>query len=274
MRNLPAFLRPKRLGAGLLLLLLALGLGAPVVRADPPAPGNDPTGGPGGQPPTGPSTDTSVGYSSIVIGHPPSREYSFLSGMTSGTVVVIPFAFDSVGPTYTLTNANLLLVSGNGTADRADLSLQVFSALPTSLALPSALTTLASPGGLVPNRLGVSLFYPDSTPTFTAGTTYYLSVTYRGTENLDWDRTSGDLYGYSYTAENPVTAAYIEGTPLVYHVITAAGVSSFYDNMGGFSITATPVTASAIPEPAATAALVAGAILVAALRLRRRRTCE
>lgn len=241
-----------------------------------------------------------AGYGALADRSPPGILSSFATNMQSDTIFVIPFSIYEAGNgTYTLNSLYLDLYTGSGTSGSgpapdpnnpagggpggpgpggvsstplSGFSLQVFSTLPSSLSLPTPLLSFVSDqptGGPSSAALGFD-FFADATPTFTAGTIYYLTLRYAGTTSsgMNWNKTSADSYSYSYPGDIPVTSAVAEGTPLVYYKITSGGVQGYYDQVGGFLINANALTA--IPEPAASTALAAGAVLGAVLWMRRR----
>lgn len=242
-----------------------------------------------------------VGHNEIVLNTAPGEVNPFATNMTSDTVFVIPFSmYSSASGTYTLNSLNLDLrvgvevsgepPSGSGgpggsgppggggpsgeiSTPFSGLSLHVLSTLPTSLTLPAPLVSFshATPAAGPTLTPMAYTFQANSTPTFTAGATYYLTVSYSGPSSatMEWGKTTADSYGYAYPGDLPITSIVPLGTPLVYYKITSGGVQNFYDNVGGFSITANDLTA--IPEPAASATAAAGAILAAILWVRRRR---
>ncbi|HWA84910.1 MAG TPA: hypothetical protein VG710_01695 [Opitutus sp.] len=265
--------RLKRLGAGLLFLLTTI---AAASRAF-------------GQ-------TAIVGYTSIWNGTAPATAYPFLSYGDTNTVAVVPFAFNSLGD-YTLTSLSLLLRAvpqqggdlpandpSPGAGNRppgfgsdiavsgalSNVSIGIFSTLPTSLALPTALVSYSFPGsGSAGEMPGIYLFGPSETPTLVAGQTYYLAVSINATSVLEWDMTSGASNGGTFPGDNPVTSLVDDGTSLVYYKITSSGVQSFYDNAGGFALAANAVTA--IPEPAAASVLAGAGALALALFVHSRR---
>src|SRR5690606_35975766 len=151
MSKLPIFLLPRPFGAGVLFMLVALlavltaptALGQSESGGDPSTSGGDSSGGPPPDEPTPGGTPNKVGHASIANGELGAYTSSFLSGMTSSTVIVISFRFDSLGD-YTPTSVNLLLSSPSGTANRSDMSLGIFSTQPDSLDLPPALMTFSA----------------------------------------------------------------------------------------------------------------------------------
>lgn len=278
----PTFRRPSLLGACLLSLGIAL-LAAPGMFGQSTGGGPNTSGG-GGDPGAnqsnnggtttdggtttgGSSTSASVGYLSITSSTIPSASYSFVTGISSSTVTLVPFSFNSLG-NYSLASVNLLLSSASGTTNRSSLSLSVFSTLPTSLSLPTALVTFPSTG-TISTSAAVLTFTAGSSPTLAANTTYYLGVTATGATDVNWLTTTGSTNPQTYTADLPVTTTYANGTAFVYHSLTSSGTSNLYDNMGGYSITANAV--SAIPEPASFAAVAAVSMLALALVVSRRR---
>lgn len=262
--------RLKRLGAGLLFFLVAI---ATVPRAF-------------GQ-------TAIVGHTSVWNGTAPASAYPFLNFLNTDTVMVVPFAINSLGD-YTLTSTSLLLravpqVSGSLPADNPNspgnhgpdssavsidldlnVSVRIFSSLPTSLTLPTSLVTYAPKGMPATGSPAIYTYLVNSAPTFTAGQTYYLAISISSTGALEWDMTSGASNGGTFPGDTPVTSLVGDGTSLVYYKITASGVQSFYDNAGGFAIAANAVTA--IPEPAAVGVLAGAGALAVALFVRSRRT--
>lgn len=232
--------------------------------------------------------------------------FPFVTGLTSDTLIVIPFSFNSVG-SYTLAETRLLLRDGSssyllggegpaegsnpntsgsfsggggasGTGDTganspsfSGVSINVFSTLPTSSAVPTSLLSFSTAhiGGPSWNAFHFYHYSADAAPTFTGGVTYYLGITYVGTGILEWDLNFDDHYNLPYPGDIPLTSIVGNSDPLVFYKVTAAGVENFYDNVGGFSITANVV--SAIPEPAAVAVLAASSVLALALFVRWRR---
>ncbi len=235
---------------------------------DPSTSGGGSSGGPPpevGQPnPAAPlGTPTTVGYKSIANGTVPGGNYAFMN-FSTGSVVVIPFRFDSL-ENYTLTSANLLLRTPSGTVNLSDLSLQVYDALPpNSTSLPTPVASFASTGDIT-TTLGIHTFAATSSLILEADTTYYFGVTYFGPHTFAWNATSSTTTGIGPLYVNDT---FLDGTTFSYYVINT-GVSLFTNVVGGFSITAAAV--SAVPEPATTAVLAAGAVLAAALWVRWRR---
>jgi PEP-CTERM putative exosortase interaction domain len=237
--------------------------------------GGDPStsggGSSGGPPPEEPKpnpaaplgTPTKVGYKSIADGTVPGGNYAFMN-FSTGSVVVIPFRFDSL-ENYTLTSANLLLRTSSGTVSLSDLSVQVYDTLPSnSTSLPTPVASFASIGDIT-STLGIHTFTATSSLTLEADTTYYFGVSYFGSHTFAWNATSNDPTGIGPLY---VSDTFLDGTTFSYYVINTG--SLFTDVVvGGFSITAAAV--SAVPEPATTAVLAAGAVLAAALWVRWRR---
>lgn len=270
-------LRRSRPPAAVLPFLLALLLAVPAAfgQTDPNNSGGGAGGGGGGggggaggggnggtlTAATPGSTPNFVGYGSIATGTIPSSTTSFVSGMTSGTVFVVPFAFDSLG-NYSLTSVSLLLSSSTGTADRSDFSLNVFSSQPTSLSLPTAVATFSATGAIGSSQ-AIYTFSADSSPTLAANTIYFLGVSYGGADSVDWNATAAAT---TLFATDPLSDTFADGTLFSYDTVTSGGASVLQDNMGGFSIAASAI--GAIPEPATAGMLAAGAILAAALGVR------
>lgn len=149
-----------------------------------------------------------------------------------------------------------------------ELSIQVFSSLPDSLTLPTSLVTFGALSD-IPNGGGIVTYTALSLPTLNADTTYYLSVhkPINPYSFILWGMPSGSpidspLFG-------PITGLYDNGTQFPFYKVTADGVTDHYGVIGGFSLTATAV--SAIPEPATAAVILGGSVLAAALWVRRRR---
>jgi len=273
------FSRFKPLGAGLLLFSAAvivvpcaLGQQGSVSGGDPSTSGGGSSGGP---PPVEENLDpaaplgtpTKVGYGSIADGSWSGGDFAFKT-FSSGAVIVIPFKFTSLGD-YTLTSASLLLKPDENNISLSDLSLVVYDTLPPdSTSLPTAVTSFASTDVAPGNTLGIHTFTATSSPTLEAGKTYYLGATYFGTHTLAWNLTTQDP-----TGSGPVVVGdtYEDGTTFSYYLLTASGggTTQLIDQVGGFSITAAAI--SAVPEPATTTALAAGAVLTAALWVRWRR---
>ncbi len=259
----------------LLLFLITLVAAPYTLGQDGSSSGGDPSTSGGGSdagssgsgpPPDGPyplGTPTLVGYWTTAHGMIPMANYTFAS-LTSDSVFVVPFRFDALGD-YTLTSANLLLSTPSGTASLSDVSLQVFSSLPASLSLPTPITSFASLETAT-TTLDVHTFAATSSPTFTAGTTYYLGLTYFGLDPLTWNATDSSV---GAMGAYPVNDTFSNGTAFSYYGIGTQGVNPNTYQIGGFSITAAAVTA--IPEPATTVAFAAGAVLAAALWVRWRR---
>jgi len=208
-------------------------------------------------------TPTKVGYKSIADGTVPGGNYAFMT-FTTGSLVVIPFRFDSL-ENYTLTSANLLLRTSSGSVSLSDLSVQVYDTLPSNrTSLPTPVASFASIGDIT-STLGIHTFTATSSLTLEADTTYYFGVSYFGSHTFAWDATSNTATGIGPLYVNDT---FPDGTMLSYYVINN-GASLFSHVVGGFSITAAAV--GAVPEPATTAALAAGAVLAAALWVRWRR---
>lgn len=238
--------------------------------------GGDPStsggGSSGGPPPSGDDpnpaaplgTPTKVGYNSIANGTVPGTSYAFKT-FTTGSVVVIPFRFDSL-ENYTLTSANLLLRTSSGTVSLSDLSLEVYDVLPpNSASLPTPVASFAATGNIT-TSLGIYTFTATTSLTLEADTTYYFGVSYFGSHTFMWDATTG-----SVTGSGPlyVNDTFGDGTTFSYYVLNAGGTTSSFEILGGFSITAAAI--NAVPEPATTTAIAAGAVLAAALWVRWRR---
>ncbi len=276
-----AFSRFKPLGAGLFLFLAALIVVPSALGSDPQGStsGGDPStsgGGSSGGPPPGEEesnpaaplgTPTKVGYGSIADGNVPGGSFAFKT-FTSGSVIVIPFQFNSLGA-YTLTSASLLLKTDANNISLFDLSLVVYDTIPPdSTSLPAAVTSFASTDVAPSNTLGIHTFTATSSPTLEAGRDYYLGVTFFGPHTLAWNLTAEDP-----TGSGPVVVAdtYEDGTTFSYYLLSAGGggTTRLIEQVGGFSITAAAITA--VPEPATTTALAAGAVLTAALWIRWRR---
>jgi hypothetical protein len=231
--------------------------------------GNPTTGGESGQNPgqnlTPGGTPNVVGYGSIANGTVPSSTLLFM-GLTSSSVFVVPFAFDSLG-NYSLTSVSLLLSSSSGTANLSDLPLKIFSTQPiTTLSLPTAVTTFFATGSIASNQ-AIYTFSPSSSPTLLPHTTYYLGVTYVGTDSVDWNETGMDNFA---AVDGALTDTFPDGTDFNYFIVGDGGFDTLQGNIGGFSITASAV--SAIPEPAAVGAIAALCVLALALLVRWRRS--
>lgn len=283
MRTTPAFRRPPLPGLRLLLpaaILLSLTLVLPPTRA------NDAT--------------AAVGYTSINTGIATPSDLSGGWGLSTTEIYVVPFRINTLG-NYSLTSLSLLFQSQSYGGDpntsggdqhgggppptdgsseggpiyslypnAGELSIQVFSSLPDSLTLPTSLVTFAALHGY-PNGGGIVTFTPLSSPTLNPDTTYFLSV-YKPINPysaITWGMPSGSLAD-SPLGFDPITGLHDNGTRFPFHKVTADGVTNHYDIIGGFSLTATAV--SAIPEPATTAVILGGGVLAAALWVRRRRT--
>ncbi len=280
------FSRFKSLGAGLFLLLALIavpstlgdssGETSDAETGDGSSSGGDPStsggGSSGGPPPEGEGpnpaaplgTPTKVGYDSISNGTVPGGDYAFVN-FSSGSVVVIPFRFSSL-ENYTLTSANLLLRTPSGTVSLSDLSVEVYDSLPPNeTSLPTPVASFASTGNIT-STLGIYTFSATTSLTLEADTTYYFGVSYFGTHSFAWNATTG-----SATGSGPVYVndTFEDGTTFTYYVLNAGGAPLATGIVGGFSITASAV--SAVPEPATTTALAAGAVLAAALWVRWRR---
>lgn len=222
-----------------------------------------------------------VGYSSISGGSAPTDPYPFFNH-TPDTIIVIPFAFNSLGD-YTLTSTSLLLRAipsqggtlpvGHGSPDANNgidftlVSVQIFSSLPSSLTLPTPLLTFSTLSAGAPETPVIRSYTPTSAPTFTAGQTYYLAIGVGGT--LQWDQTTGASSNGTFPGNNPITTLVSDGTPMVYYEITSSGAQGRYANVGGFALTAT--AHAAIPEPADGAILTGAGVLAIALMVRQRR---
>lgn len=283
MRTTPAFRRPAHPGLRLLLpaaILLSLTLVLPHARA------NDDT--------------AAVGYTSVNAGTATPLDISGGWGLNATEIYVVPFRINTLG-NYSLTSLSFLFQSqsyggdpntsggdqhGGGpppTDDSSEggpiysqypnageLSIQVFSSLPDSLTLPTSLVNFASFSGY-PNGGGIVTFTPLSSPTLNSDTTYFLSV-YKPINPysaITWGMPSGSPAD-SPLGFDPITGLHDNGTRFPFHKVTADGVTNHYDIIGGFSLTATAV--SAIPEPATTAVILGGSMIAAALWVRRRRT--
>jgi hypothetical protein len=269
----------KSLGAGLLLFSAtlfvvpcALGQSEPegsTSGGDPSTSGGGSSGGPppwGEEPnPAAPlGTPTKVGYGSIADGNVPGSTFAFQT-FSTGSVVVIPFTFNSL-ETYALTSVNLLLSTSTGSASLSGLSLEVFSTAPAdSTSLPSVVTSFVSTGTAT-STLGIHTFTATSSPILEADTTYYLGLTYFGTDTLAWNATIGTPVG---SGPVDLSDTYQDGVMFNFYVLNAGVKTDYATQLGGFSITAAAV--SAVPEPATTTALAAGAVLTAALWVRWRR---
>ncbi len=219
-----------------------------------------------------------VGYSSTAEGETsPSNYRAHFTSLGSQKIYVIPFRFDSLGD-YTLTSANLLLSTPLGlpsqpsfaTPSLSDVSLQVFSSLPSSLSLPTPITSFASLD-IATTTVGVHTFAATSSPTLTASTTYYLGLTYLGDDPLSWNYYE-EVPSLGPKLSNPVSDTFNSRTAFIYYAIGSEGVTQDTAVLGGFSITAAAV--NAIPEPATTVAFAAGAVLAAAMWVRWRRTAR
>lgn len=218
--------------------------------------------------PSGLRAQTTIGHSPVANAAAPSVS-SFVSGMTTSTAYIVPFRFNSIG-NYSLTSISLLL-SGNSSV--TSLSLSVSSTLPTDLTAPTALTTFSTTGTLGSTPAAFT-FNAGATPTLTAGTTYYLRFAYTGTDTVNWIKvnSNGNTGSGGVPALSPVESLYSSitasgGEPnLSYRSVTSSGFTDGFDNIGGFSI-----TASAIPEPSTYAAIFGAAALVGAVVVRRRR---
>lgn len=281
MRTTPAFRRPTLLGLRLLLpaaILLSLPLVLPHARAD--------------------GATAAVGYTSINAGIASPNDLSGGWGLNATEIYVVPFRINTLG-NYSLTSLSLLFVtdayggdpstsggvghgggpppSDGGSGPDPDyeyppgvgLSVQVFSSLPDSLTLPTSLVTFGF-ATAIPNGGGITTFMPLSSPTLNADTTYYLSV-YQPTNpyaSVGWGMPewSGLVDG---PLSDPIAGLYDNGTQLPYYKVTADGGTEHYGVIGGFSLTATAV--SAVPEPATAAVILGGSVLAAALCVRRRR---
>lgn len=274
--------RFKSLGAGLLLFSAALIVVPSPLHAssaetgEGSSSGGDPStsggGSSGGPPPSEPEPDptaplgtpTKVGYGSIAAGTVPGGTFAFQT-FSTGSVVVIPFTFNSLG-TYSLTSVNLLLSASAGSASLSNLSLQVFSTAPSnSTDLPTTVASFASTGTAT-STLGIHTFSATSSAVLDAHTTYYLGVSYFGDNTLSWNATIGTPVGSGPVDLNDT---YNDGVRFNFYVLNAGVKTDKTDQLGGFSITA--AAASAIPEPATTTALAAGGVLTAALWVRWRR---
>ncbi len=283
MQTTPTFRRPTLLGLRLLLPavpLLLLPLVLPHARAD--------------------GATAAVGYTSI---HTDIADKDYLGGgwgLNATEIYVVPFRINTLG-NYSLTSASFLFqsqayggdpnTSGGGQhgggppptdggsggdpvysvyPGASELSVQVFSSLPDSLTLPTSLVTFADFEGYPNGGGNVTLTPLSSSPTLNADTTYYLSI-YKPINPY-----SGIFWGAPEWSGGPVdgdpdfvSALYDNGTQLPFYKITADGVTEHYGVIGGFSLTATAV--SAVPEPATAAAILGGSVLAAALWVRRRR---
>ena len=276
MRSTPTFRRPTLPGLRLLLtaaILLSLTLVLPHARA---------------------ADDTAtVGYTSINTGTATPLDLSGGWGLRATEIYVVPFRINTLG-NYSLTSLSLLFQSQSYGGDpntsggdqhgggpgggpiysvyphASELSIQVFSSLPDSLTLPTSLVTFAASNGY-PNGGGIVTFTPLSSPTLNADTTYFLSV-YKPINPysaITWGMPSGSPAD-SPLGFDPITGLHDNGTRFPFHKVTADGVTNHYDIIGGFSLTATAV--SAIPEPATTAVILGGSVIAAARWVRRRRT--
>ena len=244
----------------------------------------------------GQSSSATVGYASVADFVQQLDGYYHFPTPTSSSLVFIPFAFDTLGD-YTLSSVKLLLDDGINQGDDSNhaggtdgdgggapggdggflasvsvVSVKVYSSLPESLTLPEALLAF-SPGegtttiGTVPLSYN---FLANSAPTFTAGQTYYLAIANpTGNSSWAWLATGNDSTGVPYLDDDPITTLVSNGTELVYHHLTSGGLTHHYENLGGFSITATSV--SAVPEPTTVSALAGAAVLAVALFVRGRR---
>ncbi len=279
MRTTPAFRRPTLLGLRLLLpaaILLSLTLVLPQARA------NDDT--------------AAVGYTSINAGTASHNDLGGGWGLYATEIYFVPFRINTLG-NYSLTSVSFLFQSqayggdpntsggsehGGGPGGigeptysmyphASELSIQVFSSLPNSLTLPTSLVTFAAFGGY-PNGGGNVTFTPLSFPTLNADTTYYLSA-YKPINpysSISWVMPEWLGDPVDGPSSDPIAGLYDNGTQLPFYKVTADGVTEHYGVVGGFSLTATAV--SAVPEPATTAVILGGCVLAAALWVRRRRS--
>ena len=283
MRTTPAFRGPTLLGLRLFLpaaILLSLPLVLPHARAD--------------------DATAAVGYTSI---NADTASHLYLRsgwGLNATEIYVVPFRINTLG-NYSLTSVSFLFQSqayggdpdtsggnehgggpppGDGSSEgdpvdsvypgASELSVQVFSSLPDSLTLPISLVTFADFEGY-PNGGGNVTLTPLSSPTLNADTTYYLSI-YKPINPY-----SSILWGMPVWSGDPVdgpaldyiAGLYDNGTQLPFYKVTADGVTGHYGVIGGFSLTATAV--SAVPEPATAAVILGGSVAAAALWVRRRR---
>lgn len=277
MRTTPASRRPTLPGLRLLLpaaILLSLPLALPHTRAD--------------------DDTAAVGYTSINAG---TASHLYLSGgwgLNAREIYVVPFRINTLG-SYSLTSLSLLFESqayggdpntsggdqhGGGPGGGptyslyphgTELSIQVFSSLPDSLTLPASLVTFGNVLSL-PNGGGIVTFTPLSSPTLNADTTYYLSA-YKPINpysSISWSIPDWSGSPVDGPSPDPIAGLLDDGTRLPFYIVTADGVTEHYGVGGGFSLTATAV--SAVPEPATTAVILGGSVLAAALWVRRRRT--
>jgi len=199
---------------------------------------------------------------------------SFVSGMTTGTAYLVPFAFNTLGD-YSVTSVSLFL---SGNSNLTSLSLSVSAALPTDLTAPTALTTLSASGTLTGTPTAFT-FNAGAAPMLTAGATYYFRFAYTGGDTVNWIKLStGSSTGSggipplaAVDALYTYTEGEVGGAAVSFRTVSGGGFSDGYDHIGGFSITA--AAASAIPEPSTYAALFGAAALAgaAAWRLRRSR---
>lgn len=202
--------------------------------------------------------------------------------MTSSTGYVVAFDFTSStlgNSSYNLNSVSLLL---SGDANLADFSAQISATAPTSLTLPTALTTLSSAnsGTLNSSTASAYSFAPGSSYTFSADTTYYLTVLYTGANTANWIATStaggvysGLLAGYGASLD-PLTTALDPGYYGIFdRQITTSGYNDPWHNQSGANA-GLAITATAVPEPGTTASIFGAVALLAGLFIRRRRLTQ
>lgn len=206
---------------------------------------------------SGTTSSTTIGYYQMTNTASPSV-YTFASGMTSSTDYALPFQVNSLGTNFSADIVSLLV---QGNANLSDLALSVTDTLPTSTSLPTALVTYSFVGsGTIASTPTAYTFNATSTVTLSANTTYYLIFGYNGTGSLDWVRENSLDNGAASASLTPLTTPVGDGAYITYRVLGSSSFSDHSDQTGGFSITANAI--SAVPEPAAYAAIV-GAITIA-----------
>ncbi len=210
-----------------------------------------------------------VGNSSVANASAPmiSTFFSYTTGASAGTVLVVPFAFNGTG-NYSLVSVSLLL---RGNASLSGLSLTASSTLPTTSAAPTT-TTLAtfSTSGTLTSTPTAYNFTANAASDLDFGTTYYLRLAYTGPDDVNWIRTDTTDTLINNSNMFPVISTHPDGTLFYFRSITDESFTDYYGAIGGFSITANAV--SAVPEPGAVAALAGGTALLAGFFVRWRRS--
>lgn len=189
-------------------------------------------------------------HAQTTIGFTPNADQNadgeVFESMSSLTAWYIPFRFVALED-YSLSAVSLLLA---GDANLADFSIIATAEVGDDLDVPESLTTFSATGSLTSTPTTYD-FSANIATALDQNTTYYIRITYTGSDTADWVRTSGSGTGQTSGYSGSISGNYLRAaldpgyTGIAYYRNQASGgtLSALGSNQG-FAL-----TASAVPEP-------------------------